>query len=424
MNMAIAMAAIRRVRHSSNAMPNPGILSRRSPYEWATRVAVAAISAVLGYYSVAFSAAQVVAKTDPERAHRLAPYDGRITAKVSAALSGDKATTADRQRSEALAKLALRQDPSAVSAAATLGVNAAVRGDIPRARRLFAYAQKLSRRDLRTQLWAIEDAVSREGVPASLHQYDMTLRVFPALGDILYPILVSASTDAAIRAEIIKTLAGKPLWTQDFIQYIAANNTNPSATAALFLGLRKVGVRVPETARTSAINALIAAGQFDAAWDYYATVRPGVMRSRSRDPQFSAGLNADSQFDWVAVGSDGIATSIEGGVFDFAAPASVGGPLLQQMQLLPPGAYRLMGQSGGIDQAEDARPYWVLHCQGGREIGRLVLPNSEQANGRFSGAFSVPAGCPVQTLTLIARPSDAASGLSGQLYRVQLTPAE
>lgn len=97
--------------------------------------------------------------------------------------------------------------------------------------------------------------------------------------------------------------------------------------------------------------------------------------------------------------------------------------MLQQLQLLPPGSYRLSGHTIGIEQPAGALPYWTLRCQDGRELGRVEVPNSGVANGNFTGTFSVPAGCPVQTLVLMARSSDAIAGQSGQIDRAALMPA-
>jgi hypothetical protein len=319
---------------------------------------------------------------------------------------------------------ALQQDPMAAAAVATLGLNADVRGDKAAARRYFAYAQKLSRRDLRTQLFMIEDAVQHGDIPGTLHQYDMTLRVFPAISDVLYPVLVSASTDPEIRRELVKTLAGKPTWSESFINFAAGSSANLKSTAALFLALRRAEVFVPESARAGVVNALIAGQELDAAWSYYAAIRSGADRRRSRDPRFGANLETPSQFDWTPINDGGLTTNVRGGIFDFAAPASFGGPMLQQMQLLPPGIYRLSGHSIGIDQAAGTLPYWTLRCQNGRELGRIEVPNSNIAKGNFTGTFSVPADCQAQTLVLTARPSEAVSGLSGQFDRVELMAAQ
>jgi hypothetical protein len=399
-------------------------LARRSPKEWAARLALATVAVVLGYYSVTFSISQVVVKRDPAMAYRLAPYDGRITAAYATSLAGHEATPQDRVRADVLAKHALQQDPTAVAAAATLGINADVRGDKAAARHYFSYAQRLSRRDLRTQLFMIEDAVQREDIPGALGQYDMTLRVFPNLGEILYPVLASASADPVIRRELVKTLAGKPMWGESFIGFAADKGPDPKSTAALFLNLHRAGVAVPEMARARAVNALIAKGQTEAAWSYYAAIRPGADRRRSRDPHFTATLETPSQLDWTPINDgSGLTTSIQGGIFDFAAAASVGGRMLQQLQLLPPGSYRLSGHTIGIEQPAGALPYWTLRCQDGRELGRVEVPNSGVANGNFTGTFSVPAGCPVQTLVLMARSSDAIAGQSGQIDRAALMPA-
>jgi hypothetical protein len=398
--------------------------AKRSSREWAVRGGLAALVAVLGYFCVTFSMAQVVAATDPALAHRLAPYDGRITARLAASLVEGEASPADRARADELARLALRQDPTAVLAVSTLGINAETRGDGDTARRLFAYAFKLSRRDLVTQLWSIEDAVTRGDIAGAVRHYDIALRTRPDLAQLLFPVLASASSDPAIRVPLVRTLATKPNWGEGFINYISGNGPDVGATAQLFVDLRRAGVVVPLTAQASAVNALLAAGRFEEAWRYYTSIRPGSDRRRSRDPRFTAELEAPSHLDWTPVNESGVVTSAQDGAFDFTVPASVGGPLLQQVQLLPPGTYRIAGRSSGIEQEDSRRPYWTLQCRAdGRELGRVVLPNSGQASGRFLGMFTVPAGCPVQTLLLMARPVDAVSGLAGRLEQVELVPA-
>lgn len=398
--------------------------SRRSRREWAVRSALALLVAVAGYAAVTFSMGQVIAKTDPALAHLLVPYDGRITARLAAELSRPEAGAEDRRQGDIVAKLALRQDPTAVAAVSALGVNAQVRGDDAATRRLFAYADKLSRRDTIAQLWAIEDSVARGDIRGAVRHYDIALRVRPELSELLYPILASASAEPAVRAELTRTLASKPAWADSFIEHVATHGPNPAATVAFMTGLQKAGVVVPATARAGLVNTLLAGNLLEQAWGYYAQIRAGADRGRSRDPDFAARIEVRTPFDWMATGDMGATGVIDGGVFDFSAPASVGGPLLQQLELLPAGSYRLSGRSDGIDQADDARPYWTLTCRGdSRELGRVTMPNSDKNGGSFTGTLIVPAGCPAQLLTLVARPSDAVSGVSGRIDRAELIPA-
>lgn len=416
MNMAMAMAA--------RAPTTPSGRSKRQPRrKQVVRSVFALLAAGVGYGAVSFSLAQVVARSDPARAHQLAPYDGRITARLAAVLAGAEAKPADRARSEQLGRLALAQDPTAIEAVAALGLNSDLQGKTSKTRQLFGYAERLSRRDAATQLWAIEDAVARGDIVAALRHYDIALRVRPGLGEVLYPVLTAASVEPTIRQHLTRTLAANAPWSDSFVDFASGNGKNPEAVASLFRDLRRAHVNVPQSSWATVIAALLASPNPAEAWTYYASIRPGAQRSRSRDPRFAANLQAPSALDWMAVNDDGVTSTIEPGAFDFAVPASVGGILLRQVQLLPPGTYRLQGQSEEIEQAADALPYWTLACRDGRDLGHIDVPNSVSGGGRFTGVFRVPADCPVQTLTLLARPSQAVAGLSGRITRLELLPA-
>lgn len=400
---------------------------QRSTLEWTTRGTLALAAAIAGYYATNTTLAQAGRSGDPEHAHALAPRDARITATLAQRLAIDpKSTAADRARADALARTALRQDPTAVAAVTALGIDAQARNDTAAARRFFAYAQKLSRRELVTQLWAIEDSVGRGDIGAALRQYDIALRTSPTAPDLLFPVLAAAIGDPAIRSGLTNTLAAKPAWRDGFITFVSTRGATPQATAALFTSLRRVGVPVGPVAQGAVINALIEQQQVDLAWSFYAQNHPGATRLQARDPRFVNAPTQPSPLDWNIVDAPGGSASIQRdgrrGFFDFAASASVGGPLLQQVQLLAPGTYRLRGHSTGIDQSPEALPYWSLTCRDGRELGRVIVPNSTQSNGLFEGRFTVPAGCPVQVLTLVARPSSNVSGVSGQIDRLELSP--
>lgn len=393
-----------------------------SPTERAVRIGLALAAVLAGALSATFSLAQVVAKRNPALAYTLAPYDGRITARYAASLSGEDGTRGKRSEIDGFARLAIDQDPTAVLAVATLGIGAELRGDVSTARRLFTYAQHLSRRDIRTQLWMIEDSVRRGQVAGALRQYDLTLSALPQMSGALYPVLASASTDPAIRRELVKLLAGPTSWSDSFIGYVGRQGSDPLATGTLFTDLRRAGVPIPDAAVTGIVDTLISGGNIDEGWTQYAAMRPSARRDRSRDPRFTAGLDVSSRLDWIAISDGGALASIENGAFDFAAPSSIGGPILQQAQVLPPGNYKLIGHSSGIDQPSNSRPYWTIDCQNGHELARVALPNSAQDRGEFSGVFSVPTGCSVQVLVLVVQPSDSMTGLSGRIDRAQIVP--
>lgn len=401
-------------------------LPQRSPLEWGVRLTAAGLVGWIGYLSVMQSLAVALPHRQIERAYELAPGNGSIAALLSEKLSGPEGTFADRGRATRLARAALRNDPTAVKAVATLGMEAVIRGDHASAKRLFSYSQALSRRDLRTQLWAIEDAVASGDVAGALIHYDIALRTKKDAPPLLYPVLAGAVADPQVRSELVATLAQSPLWANSFVDYAATGNSDPEAAAILLQKLHGARFPVSEFASNSVISALLADKQYGAAWSLYSAVRPGVKVRKSRDAGFAAMIQNPSPFDWVPTSDAGISAVIQpgpdGGIFDFAAPPSVGGTLLRQLQMLPEGEYVLQGHSTGIDQPSGSRPYWTLSCHGGRELGRLDVPNSSQSGGQFTGHFTVPAGCPVQVLAFNARPSSEITGAMGQIDRVLLAP--
>jgi hypothetical protein len=416
-------------------------LKRRSNVEWGVRLLLTAVAGVIGYGAVAHSVARALPDQKRDQALRLAPHDAWLLAeearaqmiaeagRIPAARSNAEALSRLRG-AEALAYEALKRDSTAIPAVTTLGTLAQLRGDLPKARRWMQYSERLSRRDLTTQLWLIEDAVGREDIAGALHHYDIALRVKRGASDLLFPVLTQASTDPEIAPKLVQTLSAKPVWGEQFIAFAASKTPTPAATARLFLALRRADVPISDAASGALIEALITKGQVEEAWAYFSQIRPHADRTRSRDPNFTAAVTRASHFDWVTAGDgSGLFASIQrsgdGGLLDFAAPAGASGTLVWQLQMLPAGRYLLEGQSIGIDQPARSRPYWLLTCRAdGRELGRVTMPNSAENNGRFVGQVTVPPGCSAQMLVFIAPGSDEVGGLTGQIEHVQLRPAQ
>jgi hypothetical protein len=222
---------------------------------------------------------------------------------------------------------------------------------------------------------------------------------------------------------MVRTLLRRPEWGDAFVTYVAMNNPDPRVTVTMLSALQRNRLPVLEDVRANTVNSLINRQFMKDAWAYYASYRPGVDRGSLRAPDFKGLPQTPTLFDWNVTNDSAISGSIQQGVFDFMVPATVGGALLQQMQVLTPGSYRLEGQSAEIDQQAGSLPYWTLTCTDGRELGRVVVPNSADNKGRFAGSFVVPADCPAQMLTLVARASDAIGGVSGKILHAELTPA-
>src|SRR5690606_19569180 len=206
--------------------------------------AVAAL--VLGLTSISGTLANAVARVDPGRAYGLPPGDGHITAgfaEHSFSLDPNPALNAEPAR---IARLALRQDPTAVPALSVLGWQAQMRGDIARAREVFSYSHRLSRRALRTQIWAIEEAVARGDIAGALEQYDRALRTSRSAREMLFPVLAAALSEPAVRLQLLETMATDSIWRGAFVRYAAVNAPEPHAVALLFREGARVGLPITD----------------------------------------------------------------------------------------------------------------------------------------------------------------------------------
>jgi hypothetical protein len=406
-------------RHAPRGTPKSG-------REKLLRAGLAGLFLVAGYASVTHALGYTMRTVDIDAAQRVSPRDGRLLALLSEKRSAATASATERRESQWLARQALLAEPLSVPAVATLGINAAI-ANRPETASILAHSDRLSRRDLRTRLWMIEDAAAREDTKGTLRHYDLALRTSRAAPELLFPVLARAIEDTEIRRELVPMLAAKPAWGESFIADLLGRDGDPRAMVALFQSLRNAGAPVSDNANARIVDRLLNAAYLDEAWRYYAAVRPNVDRRRSRDPDFALS-GPPTPLDWTIVpGDPALAGSIQNGqsngVFDFAAPPNIGGIVLQQGQLLPAGTYRIDGTSLNLQQARTSLPYWALSCADGRELGRVEMNNSDTNQGRFSGRFVVPSDCPLQFLRLVLRPTGDIAGISGQVDRVELGPA-
>ena len=407
----------------SNAGPQKGRVLLRL-----TRIAVALAIAIVGFRAVSASLANSLVSSSVVQAYALAPESARIQAEFSRhLLAEDPGSEKNRVASEAIARRALLGDPTTVAAAATLGLIEQLRGSAASATRLFDYVERVSRRDLLTELWLIEQAVQKGNVAGALRHYDIALRSQNGADEILFPVLVQASTGAVVADSLLATLVKRPAWSNGFLTYLGDNTPDPEATALLLRRLASHNIQPPLGVQATILNKLVEAQRYNAAWNFYVSFRKGAVRNQSRDASFTASLTRPTVFDWFVSTDPAISAVVQRGArqgsLSFGAPPSVGGLVAKQVQLLPSGRYRLEGRSSGIDRSLTELPYWSVRClNDGKELLRLNLPRSGEAIGRFAADIEVPVDCSAQELALIARPAYAAAGTSGEVHYLSLSP--
>lgn len=390
----------------------------------ARRLAVAGFAIVAGAFATLDSLANVTARGAPAVAHQIAPWNGVVTNRA-AERAFAVAPTADGQSPAArLAVDALHQDATSSEALMLLGLQAQLRGDRAGARAIFSHSTKLTRRELQARLWAIEDGAARGDLDEVLINYDIALRSSTQAQEILFPIMTSALGNALVRERVAGLLRASSIWREPFLRYASRTRSNPQEVAVFLRELDRARIPVKLEDRLGMVDALLETRASELAWQFYSAIDPQARRDHSRDPRFERAGKESSLFDWQLGEGASFQQGRTGAIVDFSVPSATSGTLLRQAQLLPPGRYALAGVSASVDQPERSRPFWSVTCEDGRELTQVPLENSPAGERAFRGTFTVPANCPGQMVSLIARSSDSIAGVAGQVLRAEVVPVQ
>ena len=347
---------------------------------------------------------------------------GGSSAEAKAALAARavsvEGTSEDRARASALAKAALRREPGNVSAVRTLGLLAALDNRAAEARRLFDYAESLSRRDLATQLWLVESKVADDDIHGALLHYDRAMRTSMRGRQLLIPILVQASSEREIAEPLARMIAGRPPWWTGFA-YALATAGSPDAIMRVLAAL-KLDSQNPEERQllAAAIQRLASTGAYPQAHALYRStgddrdsadmfVRNGTFDSAGTLPPIDWELVDEPERSAAreTVDSD----QAQGNALRLVVNGGQGGTLARQLLFLPTGRYQLSARIGG-------GPIIALHCatasatDGAQLFTNDSVAASDTAPGTFSQHFTVSGpDCPAQWLTIGMR-SDFGSG--------------
>lgn len=413
---------VTRVPKLSRGSEGKVAILRKSAIAW--RILAAACVLLGGSYAVIRSVAIVVVRGDPLLAASLSGNDARIAGKAAESLIPVAQNAADRQAASELARRALLRDGTAVSGVVAMGTFAGLNGDETAAARWFRYSQQLSRRDLPTQLFLIEDSVQRGNVADAVDHYDIALRTGEdTVFALLFPVLRSSITSADVRPALARKMAGNNApWVVKFLVDVAVNGSDPVSAAQFFSDVERYGTPVHYTIRNTLLGRLVGQGSIDIAWKYYLRDNPGSDRQLIRNADFQSDSPASGPFDWQLSNGDGVTVTLDQSgqsrILNYEFASTVGGMAARQMLLLQAGKYRLTTTSLQSSQPLGRGAFWKLECVDGTSVTALELGAGAR---KFETEFVMPAGCNAQWLSLMVRASDDINGSTGQVDSVSIT---
>jgi len=369
---------------------------------------------VAGWLSVAVSGANLLRSTRPDLAMRLQPLDARSRARIAEQLATqppvDRPQLAEAER---LSLEALRRDPTLVVAWRTLAMIAAARNQSQRASVMFHFAGLLSKRDLPTQLWLIEERVQANDIDGALQHYDMALRAKPDSGALLFPVLVAAISNDGIMPRLARLLNTMPPWRLSFLSALSAGTSNPENLARFIGQLSRPQTEEERSAVVGAMRGLIDRRQYGPALRVYqlltgggAQVSPllrnGAFDSPNSYPPLDWVLQDDGDFHAEQRPGDQGGTGSRLQIF---AASGSGGVAARQLLLLAPGNYAIGAVAGPTSEGRPGQLGWSIQCVSSPT--RIPLDQDlPRLSGeiRLGATFSIPGGCTGQWLSLKIRP--------------------
>lgn len=382
---------------------------------WTKAFAVALVLLV-GVLAVRHSLGMALATKRPELALQLDRENATVLAQAALTLVQGEATP-KRRKALDLARAALARDAGNVNALAAFGLAS----DKPKqVAAVFTVADRLSRRNLIVQVWMIENAVAKGDVSGALRQYDIALRTSRAAPSMLFPVLVDATSNDQLLPAIAKTLAQRPLWGGLYLQQLAQSGKDLHRIALLFAMLKQQGVATGAAADTVLYTRLLEAQLFDDAWKVYASDHRGAQHAAVRGDTFGEDPVVKTPYDWQLSDNEFVTARIEQttsakGELIFTTAAGEGGDVARQTLSLTPGTYTLQAEVGAIEAADAQPPYLRVVClPSGTELARKPL------QGTNGVSFSVSAGCPAQTLSIVAPPASGLGTVNGTIRSVRL----
>ena len=312
-------------------------------------------------------------------------------------------TRARLAQAELLARAALSGSPVNVEAARALALAEAGQEHLGAARRLIRYAEQLSRRDVQTEFWLIQEHVGAADVTGALLHYHRAMQTSRASRELLSPILAQAAEEPAVYRPLALILAQRPEWWPNFLGDFVERTHSPAALTVVTRSLRLDPAVPAERDRLTTIL------------QRYVTLGDGASGRRLFDsltgettPVAQGGFERDTMlapYGWqISDGADGggVRELRQGarGAFALTLDGNRGEEAAHQILALSPGRHELRLLVGDVLPGFLDPATITIRCfPADTPIAEHDLPvTRETAALRVS--FMIPEGCPAQILVV------------------------
>lgn len=393
--------------------------------------AIVLVAIILAVATIMFGIVAAARTGNPRLALSIFGKDARALEALSDQTVQANPSRRELQQAKNLAIAAMRRDATSVKAIRTFGVVALLEGKKGLADRLMEHAFRLSRRDLPTTIYLIDQNVERDDIPGALNHFDVALRVSKASQATLFPILASALTDERLVAPLTSLFRRDPSWLPSFIEVALASPPSAVNLSAILARLKNNRAASNPHTRRVVLKRLVADGEYRAASIFYnatagrsqaGLVTDGLFEREPILPPFDWSYESSANLGAYRVAPD---DQRPGGLHYYVG-AGEGGALATQLLMLPPGQYVLESLMADAPADSIGVPIWRIICAppGTQSLVAAGFSASEEGPRATRENFTVPAlACDAQWLSLEIRSDDAGGRAEGLINRIQIRSA-
>lgn len=325
----------------------------------------------------------------------------------------------------AQARTALRANPLEVTAVRDLALVADIlgaSGGTPDATHYLRLAERMSRRDVPTQIALLRQAAEANAYRPTFMHLDTILSVNPSLGTQFFAPMATLLGDLEARRRLAG-YADRP-WFGAFVAGAVKEADNPADLAALLVESRATLPLAQAMLLPRLLGRLVDAGDYAAARTLavgFGGARPAMLGNfaltgATTDPRFAP-------LTWRLGDSDVVQTSVSPeGVMEVDLRPGSTEPVAERVTRLAPGSY-LIEQK--VTRSDDDGPLfvaWELRCQLGKRMQlawRQPVP-VPQGEAHYRARLEVPNDCPIQQWRLMALADDTQTDASFRIGALRL----
>jgi hypothetical protein len=286
-----------------------------------------------------------------------------------------------------------------------------------------AYAERITRRDLPTELMSLQLASISNDTAGTIQHYHHALAVWPGTYERLLPGLASMMADQQVR-RMVSQYIGQP-WLTALVAEPVSYDAPPAAVMDFYGEYAgRLPIRDVQKGAAGLVRWLFSNQQYAFLSEYSDRI-PGVKPSDMR----AIGINAatvDPLFaplSWTLINDASVESQVDGDGFTVSVEPGLSALIASRLTLLPPGQYAFSQRLEFTADAPRPELEWRVSCPQMPLEQLLVMQPAvpdAQSSATQQGRLTIPAGCAAQTWQLRGSAEDGQVTASLRVHELNL----